>query len=113
MPRLSEAVSLWMWDRSAAWSNDGTYLAVGGDSGDVRIWDMKTRRQIATLSGQAGEVESSAFFPDNQRIAVGGKSDVRIWNFILEQDLLLLPTPKQRPVSIAIDPTGNRIVAVM
>ena len=113
MPRYSGFESLWTWSHAIAFNSDGRFLAVGGDSGDVRVWEVSSRKLIATLSGQSGEVGSLAFFPDNQRLMVGGKSDIRIWNFPLEQELLQLPTEGHSPIAMAIDPTGRRVLTIL
>jgi hypothetical protein len=51
--------------RSAAWSADGQYIAVGGDSGIIKIFDGAWN-PVITLSGHSGRVLGLDFSPDNQ-----------------------------------------------
>ena len=39
---------------TCAWTPDGTRLISATPTGDIRIWDLASRREIATLSNIAG-----------------------------------------------------------
>jgi len=115
--RFMDVESFQVWGRVVSFSRDSRYVAVGNDAGSVRIWDVDSQRLCATLVGHSGEVHSMAFFPDNQRIVIGGRRDLRIFNFQLEQELLLLLSNSENdgltPISLAIDQSGNRLFAVL
>jgi WD40 repeat protein len=56
---------------------------VKGD-GDVsaRIWDAETGKELKTLYGHTGEVESVAFSPDGKRVVTGSRDKTaRIWDW--------------------------------
>ncbi len=112
-PSLLDVESFHTWGRTVAFSPDSRFVAVGNDSGSVRVWEVDSQKLIATLIGHSGEVASLAFFPDNERLAVGGRDDLRIFNFKLEQELLFLDTGKQSPLSLAISKDGRHLVAVL
>ena len=112
LPNLAEFDSTWSWGMSVAFTRDSRVVASGNESGTVRVWETESRRLIATLTGQPGEVRSLAFFPDDRRLAVGGTGDVRIWDYRSGQELLALPCKGGLIESIAINPTGDTIVAV-
>ncbi len=52
-------------------SPDGQRIASGCVDRLVRIWDMKTKKQLLQFEGHNGPINSVAFSPDGQRIASG------------------------------------------
>jgi WD40 repeat protein len=61
-------------------SDDGARLVAGGD-GRLSLWDARTGRQIADLSGMEGKIAQVAFAPRGNRIVGGGQDGrLRIWN---------------------------------
>ncbi|CAN3978216.1 nSTAND1 domain-containing NTPase [Kitasatospora purpeofusca] len=76
-PRLSTLTGFLSPLTAVAFSPDGKTLAT--DSGDVRLWDLATRRQLATLPGRG--FTSMAFSPDGKTLATrGGDSVTRLWD---------------------------------
>jgi WD40 repeat protein len=55
-----------------AFSPDGKTLAAGLESGEVRLWDVGTGRELARLSGHGGRVRWIGFHPDGRSLAVAG-----------------------------------------
>ena len=104
--------SFWAWSMSIAVSNDNRYVASGSESGTVSVWESNSRKLVATLIGQPGEIRSIIFFPDGQRLAVGGTGDVRIWNFQSGQELLALPVKGGYVTSLAVNTEGDVLIAV-
>ncbi|MEO8270809.1 MAG: WD40 repeat domain-containing protein, partial [Aureliella sp.] len=113
LANYAEFDSWWAWGMSVAFSPDGKFLASGNESGLVRVWETESRKLIATLAGQAGEIRAVEFFPDNRRLAVGGTGDVRIWDFQSGQELLGLPIDGGLVQSLAVNEAGDTLVAVM
>ena len=65
---------------SIAYSPDGATLASGSYDSTVRLWDIATRRNIATFSG-TGEILSVAFSPDGTILASGADDGtVNLWD---------------------------------
>jgi WD40 repeat protein len=67
-----------------AFSPDGRRFVVGENSGDVRVWDIESRREVFALEkvheNKRG-VTSVAFAPDGKQFATGGEFGwVRLWN---------------------------------
>src|SRR5205807_4506388 len=54
----------------------------------VRLWDLISGREVATLTGHEGEVTSVAFSPDG-RTLVSGSNDqtVRVWDVATRREL--------------------------
>ena len=68
---------------SVAFSPDGTILASGSPEG-VNLWDVETRRNIATLRGRGGKgpsfVNAVRFSPDGSILAAAlSASEVKLW----------------------------------
>jgi WD40 repeat protein len=57
------------WIQSVAFNNNGTRIASGGDDGDVRLWNAKTREPIGVMTDDHHQVWSVAFSPDGHHIA--------------------------------------------
>ena len=58
-----------------AFSPDGRTLATGGVERCIKIWDLTTAREVATLKDQVGWVNSIAFSPDGRRMAFSGDDE--------------------------------------
>ncbi len=64
-----------------AFSGDGSSVAVGGASGEVRVYDVASGARKSTLKGFKGGIYAIAFSPDGHRVATGGfDGTVRIFD---------------------------------
>jgi WD40 repeat protein len=85
-----------------AFSPDGRRIAGAGKrpsdvpvlppagSGEVKVWDAETGRELLTLQGHTSEVWNVAFSPDGQRLASAGYGEVKVWDAQTGQQLLAL-----------------------
>jgi COMPASS component SWD3 len=59
----------------------GRLLATADHDGTVKLWDVATGRQLASLDGQADRLRSVAFSPDGRTlVAIGTNNDVQLWD---------------------------------
>jgi WD40 repeat protein len=64
-----------------AFSPDGKLLASGSSDRTIKLWDVATGKERATLRGHAGEVSSVCFSPDGKVLASGGDDrTIKLWD---------------------------------
>jgi WD40 repeat protein/class 3 adenylate cyclase/tRNA A-37 threonylcarbamoyl transferase component Bud32 len=81
-PRHQTALSNYAIDR------DGFLLATAGWDGQVKLWDLRTGRQTATLLGQLVAFIGLAFSPDGSRLAAGGwDGSITLWDVRTRQQV--------------------------
>jgi WD40 repeat protein/serine/threonine protein kinase len=113
-----------------AFSPDGDRVAAGsGPSsgtrddkpvpGMVKVWDVKTGKELLSLQGHTHSIGRVAFSPDGQLLAsTGVDSTVKVWDTQTGQELLTLAA-KDQPnrfihvsnVGVVFSPGGKRLAA--
>jgi WD40 repeat protein len=65
---------------SLAFSPDGRTLASSSWDKTVKVWDVSSAQDLATLKWHSGYVYSVAFSPDGKMLASAGEdSTVKLW----------------------------------
>jgi WD40 repeat protein len=91
--------------RGLAWSPDGARLAVTGDGGQLRIWDVRQRKVGRDLAGHDGPVHA-AWVATVRLVAGGREGKLRVWDVVsgttvAEQDA-------RAPIAaLAVHPAGD------
>ena len=91
---------------SMAFSLDGTTLAAGARR-EIKLWDVTTRRYIATLEGHTNWVQSVSFSPDGSILASGAwDNTVKLWDIATRTNIATLEGHTNRITSVSFSPDG-------
>jgi WD40 repeat protein len=90
-----------------AFSPDGKTLAMGnGDT--IKLWDVTGRKDIATLRGHSGPVNSLAFRPDGKTLASGSADKtIKLWDVPGGKHTATLQGHSDGVTSVAFSPDGQ------
>jgi WD40 repeat protein len=108
--------------RSAAFSPDGTLLAVGYGRfigllqeprpGQAILWDTRSGRRKTTIKAKIDGVCAVAFSPDGKTLAVAEYPGlIRLWDVGADRERLALHTPSVLGGGIAFSPDGRQFAA--
>lgn len=88
-------------------SSDSRYVAAGSSAGEIYVYDMQQRKRVGKLLGHLGEVAALEFFPDGRHLVAGGVGDTRVYDFLLNQEVLSLPNEDHKVGDIVVSPNGS------
>ncbi len=93
------------------YSTDGRYLASAGLDRTARIWDVKSREQLAVLR-HGSLVYAVAFSPDGTRLAVGSADNIiRLWDVPTHVEVAELRGHTSYVHALAFSPDGTRLAS--
>jgi WD40 repeat protein len=97
--------------RSVAFSPDGKTLASGEKMQAIKLWDIPTRRSVATLH-HPEEVNTLAFSPDGKILASGGgDGTIRLWRAAMRDEIAVLRGHERCIASLAFTPDGKMLAS--
>ncbi len=100
------------WVSALAFSPDGHTIACGHDDGCVRLWDVRSQRQIGELAAHSDAVSAIQFSAAGDRIATAGEDRVvQVWNAASHKLLATLESHTDRIPALAWSPDGSLLVS--
>ena len=97
--------------QSVVFSPDGQTLASGSWDDTIKLWDVRTWKELHTLLGNSNGVESVAFSPDGQTLANGGGDGIiKLWNVRTGEELRTLRNSGS-VLSVAFSPDGKTLAS--
>jgi WD40 repeat protein len=88
----------------ASGSND-CRLAGGGNDETIRLWDVRTRRTIATLRGHQDLVASLCIFKDSRGLdtlaCAGSNTSIKVWDLTTHEIVFTLEGHRDAVMSLA------------
>ena len=98
-------------DRAIAFSPDGKRLAVATGAG-IWIYDAKTYREMALLTGHTNVVRAVVFSPDGKTLASGAEdATVKLWNVENGENIATFVRNGIGVESVAFSPNGKMLAA--
>ena len=100
------------WVFSVSFSPDGTTLASGSRDSTVKLWDVATHTNIATLEGHRGNVNSVSFSPDGALLASGSYDrTVKLWDVRNYTNIATLEGHRGDVSSVSFSPDGTLLAS--
>lgn len=95
-----------------AFSCDGQMLASGGFDSTIRLWEVKSLKQLAMLGGHSDVVSGVTFSPNSKEFAsCSWDGAIRIWSNDGEKERLLIRGHQEAVHHIAYHPSGDWLVS--
>ncbi len=91
-----------------AFSPEGKILASTSDDKNIKLWDLKTKKVLASLSGHLQPVKSIAFSP-NGKILASASDDktIKLWDINTLKEICTLLGHSHIVKSVAFSPDGE------
>ncbi|PAX54586.1 nSTAND1 domain-containing NTPase [Brunnivagina elsteri] len=97
---------------SVSFSPDGKILAFASSDKTVKLWDVKTGREVNTLQGHASYVWSVSFSPDSKTLASASHDKtVKLWDVKTGREVNTLQGHTSNVWSVSFSPDGKTLAS--
>jgi WD40 repeat protein len=97
---------------SVAFSPDGKTLVSSSYEKEIRLWDLKTAKEVNTFGNQGVRLHSVKFSPDGKTLALAAEDSVQLWDVATEKRVAALQHPDATVVGVAFSPDGKTLASV-
>lgn len=113
LPNAAEGQEQWSRKHQGpgfAFTSDDRVLVVGGKDGALRLWDVATGAELATLAGPRTAVLSLTLSADGRTaLTAHYEGEVHLWDVANRKHLRKLPMIALRPHFTALSPDGKTV----
>ena len=120
---VASSIGVWLYDAATyqklalfstarmvncvSFSPDGIILASGSEDNAIKLWDIATGTNIATLEGHRNRIRSVSFSPDRTMLASGSSDNtIKLWDIATGTNIATLEGHKDLIYSISFSPDG-------
>ncbi len=102
--------------RALAFSRDGKLLAAAGGlaarKGEVKIWDVDSRKLLQTVAGHADCIYAVAFSPDGKSIATASYDKlIKLWDVSSGKEIRTFKDHIDAVYALVFTPDGKRLIS--
>ena len=102
--------------RALAFSPDGKVLAAAGGNpaqfGEIKLWDVATRKELRTIRGHRDNIFAVAFSPDGKTVATCSYDRlVKLWDVASGNEIRNLKDHTDAIFSVAFSPDGKLLAS--
>jgi WD40 repeat protein len=110
LPRLPQGVKRYF---ATSFSSTNTLLALGiNEKNQVKLWNLSTRSEVATLDERADSVLCGSFSADQRLLATAGLSkSVKIWDSVTGRPIRVLSDNSGDIYAVTFSPDGKLLVS--
>ncbi len=94
---------------AAAWSADGSLLAVGDANGHIAVVNASSREHLADIQVDAGDVIDMAFSPEADRLAIAAGNQLSLWSLTDQPQCLGRFEHPLRIARLQYSPAGDHV----